>query len=191
MAQVTTTYLQMNAASELRARRSSDPRFVVREAVLPQWQLNRFLYLLVGEPWLWVDKRQWSDQQWQEYVASENLRTFVAFYEGNVAGYYELCRDQAQAVEIACFGLAPQFIGRGLGAALLTDAIERAWAWEARRVWVHTCTRDHPAALQNYKVRGMRVYDRRTHETKSPDQIVEKLSCRPLTLNIQGSDGDQ
>lgn len=164
MAQVTTIYLQMNAASELRARLSSDPHFLVREAVLPQWQLNRFLYFLVGEQWAWEDKRRWSDRQWQEYVGSECLRTFIAFHKGNIAGYYELYRDQARAVEIVYFGLTPQFFGRGLGAALLTDAIERAWEWEAQRVWVHTCTLDHPAALKNYEARGMTVYDRQTHE---------------------------
>ena len=86
MAQVTTTYLQMNAASELRPRLSPDPSFVVREASLPQWRLNRFLYSLVGEQWAWFDKLQWSDQQWQDYVGSEDLRTFVAFLDGNIAG---------------------------------------------------------------------------------------------------------
>jgi GNAT superfamily N-acetyltransferase len=162
MAQLTTIYLHTTVASELRPRHSSDPRFVVREAVVPQWQLNRFLYFLVGEEWEWVDKRSWSDQRWRDYVASEGLRTFVAFLEGNIAGYYELSRDEAGAVEIAYLGLASQFIGRGLGAALLTDALERAWAWGACRVWVHTCTLDHPAALKNYEARGMSVYDRQT-----------------------------
>ena len=164
MSQVTTTYLQMSAASELRPKRSSDDCFIVREAMLPQWQLNRFLYFLVGEQWAWVDKREWSDQEWQNYVATKRLRTFVALQEGNIAGYYELRRGEANAIEIAYFGLTPQFIGRGLGAALLTDALERAWAWDARRVWVHTCTLDHPAALKNYEARGMTIYDRKTRE---------------------------
>ncbi|MCD6051714.1 MAG: hypothetical protein K0Q55_3123 [Verrucomicrobia bacterium] len=161
MPPITTTYLQMNAVSELRPRRSPDPHFTVREVMLPQWQLNRFLYFLVGEPWAWVGKREWSDQQWQDYVSSKNLRTFLALHEGNIAGYYELHReDETHAVEIEYFGLTTPFIGRGLGAALLTDALERAWAWDARRVWVHTCTQDHPAALKNYAARGMTIYDR-------------------------------
>ena len=164
MALVTTFYLQMGAASELRPRHSSDPRFIVREAEVPQWQLNRFLYLLVGEQWEWVERRDWSDQQWQEYAAAEGLRTFVALLEGNIVGYYELRRDEARAVEIAYLGLTPGFIGHGLGAALLTDALERAWTWDAPRVWVHTCTQDHPAALGNYEARGMSVYDRQTEE---------------------------
>ncbi len=160
MGEVTITFLQMHGAAELRPRLSPDPRFAVRETVLPQWQLNRFLYSLVGSPWTWTDKQSWSEEQWQAYVRSDALRTFVAFLEGSIAGYYELRRDAAQEVEIVYFGLALEFIGQGLGGALLTDAIQRAWAWEARRVWVHTCTLDHPAALQNYQARGMVIYDR-------------------------------
>ena len=45
-----------------------------------------------------------------------------------LAGYYELRRDKDGGVEIAYFGLLPEFIGRGLGGALLTSAIEEAWS---------------------------------------------------------------
>jgi GNAT superfamily N-acetyltransferase len=56
--------------------------------------------------------------------------------------------------------LLPEFIGRGFGSALLTSAIETAWAWapELSRVWVHTCNRDHPSALANYQARGFKIY---------------------------------
>ena len=164
MTKLSTTYLQMTSAADLRPQQSPDPRFEVREAPVPQWQVNRFLYRLVGEEWAWVDKLQWTDEQWESYVGSEHLRTFIAFFGGSIAGYYELHRDDVQAVEIAYFGLTPRFIGRGFGGALLTDAILRAWAWNASRVWVHTCTRDHPAALTNYLSRGMHIYDRQMDE---------------------------
>jgi len=54
--------------------------------------------------------------------------------------------------------LLPEFVGRGLGGALLTSAIEQAWSMVPTRVWVHTCNRDHPQALANYQARGMIVY---------------------------------
>lgn len=163
MREIVTTYLQMSALAELRPARLADPDFIVREAVQRQWQLNRSLYLLVGEPWAWVDKKTWSEQQWESFVACEQLRTFVASYRGSTAGYYELRRDDAQAVEILYFGLLPEFIGRGFGGALLTDAIRRAWDWDARRVWVHTCSLDHPAAVKNYEARGMKAFDQKIH----------------------------
>ncbi len=69
--------------------------------------------------------------------------------------------------EIAYFGLLPEFIGRGLGGALLTSAIEEAWRMSPSitRVWVHTCTCDHPSALANYQARGMVIYKRETAES--------------------------
>mgnify|MGYP001605807776 FL=1 len=68
-------------------------------------------------------------------------------------------------MEIAYFGLAEDFIGRGFGGYLLTRAIESAWAWEGtRRVWVHTCTLDHPSALNNYMSRGMQIYKKEIEE---------------------------
>lgn len=164
MPEVITTYLQMSALNKLVPAPINDPEFTVREAVERQGQLNRALYLLVGEQWGWIDKLGWSDLDWKRYAADEQLRTFVASLRGATAGYYELRRDGAQAVEVAYFGLAPDFIGRGLGGALLTDALRRAWSWDAQRVWLHTCTLDHPAALRNYLARGMQVYDRKTRQ---------------------------
>lgn len=161
MVEVTITYLEMLAETELRPRDSADPRLAIREATNRQWQVNRFLYQLVGGPWSWTDKLSWTNAQWENYVRSEHLRTFLACYDDSLAGYYELSHDAADDVEIAYFGLVPQFVGKGIGGALLTHALRRAWAWPARRVWCHTCSLDHPAALPNYQARGMKVYHSR------------------------------
>ena len=170
-----TTYLEMRAVDELRPKRASDPNFEVREKTQRDWRLNRDLYFKVGEPWRWIDKRSWTDNQWQAYGEAPELRTFLAHAGGALAGYYELRLDPQNAVEIAYFGLLPGYIGRGLGGALLTSAIEEAWrtTLEVRRVWVHTCTRDHPNALNNYLARGMVIYRVETEpaeELSSPNE---------------------
>jgi GNAT superfamily N-acetyltransferase len=161
--EITTSYLEMFSVKELSPRESRDPDFWIREATTPQWQFNRFLYQFVGERWNWTDKLVWSDEQWRRYVEDPSLRTFGAYYGGAPAGYYELHRTETEGTEIAYFGLAPAFCGRGLGGVLLTSALREAWAAEPRRVWVHTCTDDHPAALANYQARGMRLYKTETH----------------------------
>ena len=107
-------------------------------------------------------------------------------YDDVLAGYYELRRDRDGGIEIAYFGLLPEFIGRGLGGALLTSAIEDAWSPRDRsnpsRVWVHTCNRDHPQALANYQSRGMIVY-KVEKETLGDGVAVtrEAVSCAPTT----------
>jgi GNAT superfamily N-acetyltransferase len=155
---IATTYLQMLSKDEHRPKYSADPRFQALEVSVKQWQYNRFLYSLVGAEWEWLDKLGWSDAQWAEYAQSATLRTFVGYYDGSLAGYFELLQNAADEVELAYFGLAPQFIGRGLGGPLLTAAIEEAWNMQPRRVWVHTCTLDHPNALKNYQARGFSIY---------------------------------
>ena len=156
-----TTYLEMQSPDQLRVKRT-DARFQIREERERDWRFNRDLYFRVGEQWEWLDKRPWTNEQWKRYASAPELRTFAAYYNDTLAGYYELRRDTDDGVEIAYFGLLPEFIGQGLGGALLTSAIEEAWSRHRgiapKRVWVHTCNRDHPQALANYQARGMVVY---------------------------------
>jgi ribosomal protein S18 acetylase RimI-like enzyme len=160
---VTITYLEMVAPEQLRPKRLTDSRFCMREATVKQWEFNKFLYVLVGRDWSWTDKLKWNDHLWQSYAEADDLRTFVAYYDGSVAGYYELSLDDDGGVEIAIFGLAPKFIGRGFGGVLLTNALEEAWAMKPSRVWLHTCSLDHPSALANYQARGLQIYKVETH----------------------------
>ena len=167
MPSITTTYLEMHSPDQLRPKRCADGPFEIREKKERDWRFNRDLYLAVGEIWSWNDKRVWTDEQWKEYGLSPELRTFAAYYDTSLAGYYELRRDDVGGVEIAYFGLLPAFIGRGLGGPLLTNAIEQAWRLlpAVTRVWVHTCTLDHPSALTNYQARGMAIYKQETTES--------------------------
>jgi GNAT superfamily N-acetyltransferase len=97
------------------------------------------------------------------------VETWVAYLAGTPAGYFELEAQAEGNVEITYFGLLPQFIGRGLGGPLLTATVERAWAMGARRVWVHTCSLDHPSALPGYQARGFRVFEVEHAEQDLPD----------------------
>jgi GNAT superfamily N-acetyltransferase len=161
MEPVTTFYLEMLSPSSLKSKNDSRG-LVVCECRMKQFQLNKFLYELIGEKWLWTDKLSWSDKEWKDYVESESLRTWVAYYNGAIAGYYELFK-QNDDVEIIYLGLVESFIGKGFGGYLLSEAIKSAWKWQgAKRVWVHTCTLDHPSALQNYLSRGMKIYKEET-----------------------------
>ena len=168
-----TTYLEMRSLEQLRPKKVTSDKWRVTRLQPSDggWRFNREMYFRVGEQWHWIDKRPWTDEQWKEYAALPELRTFAAYHDGELAGYYELqCesepdppsprlrRDRQGEVEIAYFGLLPEFIGRSLGGALLTSAIEEAWGMSPKRVWVHTCNRDHPQALANYQARGMIVY---------------------------------
>ena len=151
MNEVTTYYLEMKFSSSLKGKKGSQ-ELRTKECDIQQFQFNRFLYELVGEAWEWTDRLSWSDGQWETYVENDYLRTWVTYYRGSPAGYYELQQQGDGDVEIASFGLAPKFIGQGFRGHFLSQAIKSAWEWKGTsRVWAHTCTLDHPNALQNYR----------------------------------------
>jgi ribosomal protein S18 acetylase RimI-like enzyme len=138
----------------------------------PSPEFSRYLYISVGSPWLWYMRLPWRYSQWLEAVSRPELQTWVAYYNGVPAGYFELEKQAFGSVEIGYFGLVPHFIGRGFGKALLEDAITHAWQLGGQRVWLHTCSLDHPSALSNYQARGFNVFKQ--------EHIVEDLPGEPL-----------
>lgn len=155
---VRTTHLEIVSADQWVRRAREAMALDVRECVVKQPRLNRFLYEYVGADWKWTERLAWPAQRWHDYAANDNLRTFIAYRQGSITGYYELQQQAGGSVEIRIFGLTPEFIGQGLGGPLLDSAIENAFAWGARRVWVHTCTDDHPNALNNYRKSGFTIF---------------------------------
>lgn len=155
---VTVSYLVMYAPEQLRPKPLDDPQLEIRPVSPPRWQFNQSMYCRIGADWHWQEKRAWDESRWRAYAEAPGLHTFVARYAGEPAGYFELREDAHDGTEIVYFGLLGPFIGKGLGGALLTHALEQAWQLGSERVWVHTCTLDHPAALTNYQARGMRIY---------------------------------
>lgn len=161
-ATVTTYYLEMTAPGELKPRRSPRGDLVFGKVPAPFPELNRFFYTAVGGNWYWTDRLPWTYARWQRWLDRPELETWVLAADGIPAGYVELEQQAESNVELAYFGVLPAFIGQGLGGHLLTAAIERAWNMAARRVWVHTCTLDHPGALANYQARGFRIFKEET-----------------------------
>jgi GNAT superfamily N-acetyltransferase len=94
----------------------------------------------VGGDWHWTDRLGWTRDEWLVYLDRPELETWIGYQEGTPAGYFEMERQPESQVELKYFGLLPQFIGRGLGGALLTAAVARAWRW-GRRGFGSTPTR--------------------------------------------------
>lgn len=164
-----TTYtLEMRSPGDLRPGRVSLPGLRVErmQVLLPEF--NAFLHTVVGSGYRWGGHSDWGKDEWTAYVQREELETWVAYMDGTPAGYFEIEKSPEGDVEIKNIGLLPAFIGQGLGGHLLTVAVERAWAWGATRVWLHTCTHDHPHALRNYVARGFRVYKTETEPANRP-----------------------
>jgi GNAT superfamily N-acetyltransferase len=152
------TYLEMRSLDELKPAVTPKPEPRVERIGHCSVSFFRYLYQEVGRSYHWTDRLNWSDESVRAYLATPGVSVWLMSWEAAPAGYFELRRHEDGSVEIAYFGLLPDFIGRGWGKYLLTRAVEAAWELGTDRVWLHTCTLDHPAALPNYVKRGFRPF---------------------------------
>ena len=164
LTEVVRTYLEMQAPGDLNAAPLAAGARVEQVFSCPV-SFHRFLYREVGRNYHWRDRLTWSDEQVALYLRDPAITVHVLYVQGSPAGYYELKLEQDGSVEVAYFGLLPEYIGRGLGKGLLTDAVRSAWGRGAKRVWLHTCTLDDPAALPNYVKRGFKPFKDEKYET--------------------------
>lgn len=152
------SYLEMKSREEF-SPVDAPAGFEGRKVDEPDGLVNQRMYREVGGDWDWTDRLVWSEEQWKAFAVQEGLETWLAYWEGEVAGYFELEVQDGGHVEIALFGLLPQMFGKGLGSAMLSLAVAQAWSRaDTKRVWLHTCTEDHPHALANYQKRGFRLF---------------------------------
>lgn len=95
-----------------------------------------------------------SDEALTAIIGDPRDELHVLHVDGPPAGFAELDRRQPHEIELVQFGLMPEFIGQGLGKWFLQWTIDKAWSYDPKRFWLHTCTLDHAAALPNYLKAG-------------------------------------
>ncbi|MBF2761424.1 MAG: GNAT family N-acetyltransferase [Ectothiorhodospiraceae bacterium AqS1] len=169
---LTVTWLEMLDPSQrippARATSESggDIEFMTLRALDPPVSFYRYLYNTVGAKWYWYERRELTDDALEDIIRDPLVEILVPYCRGVPAGYVELdCRCEKE-VKIAYFGLIPEFIGKGIGPSLLDRAIRSAFAGNDRRskperLWLHTCTLDHPAALSVYLRAGFSICGRK------------------------------
>lgn len=150
------TYLELRSAADLRPAPAPDPSPRIERVGECPASFYRYLYAEVGRAHHWVDRLGWSDDAIRRHLGSTGLSLWLLTWQAAPSGFFELAPHDDGSVEIAYFGLLPEFIGRGWGKHLLTAAVRAAWESSPTRVWLHTCSLDHPAALPNYIRRGFR-----------------------------------
>ena len=167
--QVTRTHVELPERAALRPEPRPDPRARLERVEACPVSFFRYLYAEVGRGYFWLERVRWTDEQIRARLADPAVSLFLLTVAGAPAGYFELEKHHDGSVEVSYFGLLPEFQGCGLGKFMLTEAAEAAWALDASRVWLHTCTLDHPGALANYLARGFRPYRTETYEANLPD----------------------
>src|SRR3979411_2007833 len=112
---VTRTHLELRHLSALRPALAPARPAMLRLVHPIGVAEYRALYALVGERWYWRDRLLWSDDGLRSLLSAANVRIWQLAVEGTTAGYFELQHHATGAVEVMYFGLAPAFMGQGLG----------------------------------------------------------------------------
>ena len=157
--EVQRNYLEINSIKDLNKVVDPSENYSLNLLEPVDFQLNKFFYKNIGKKHKWIDRLIWTENQWIDYVSSENVKTYVFKYENDLVGFFELIsHTEKKEVEIAYFGLLEEFQNKNLGSYLLSQAIKKSFEENINRVWVHTCSLDHKNALNNYIARGMKIF---------------------------------
>ncbi len=154
------TYLEMKKPPSYQRKTQRLENLSIIRSYQPTVHFYRYLYKTVGTPWLWYERNIISDDALEKLINRSSVQIYVLYMNGTPAGYSELELQENKEVEIAYFGLMPEFTGRGLGTYFLRWTIEKAWASQPNRVHVHTCNLDAPHALAVYQKAGFTPYKR-------------------------------
>jgi GNAT superfamily N-acetyltransferase len=161
------TSLEMTARPALRPMPDSRLRLTRWEA--PSLDLYRALFNRVGERWMWFSRAIMADSALQAIIGDCAIEVYaVVDPAGLEVGMLELDFREASTCEISFFGLIPELTGAGHGRWLMAQAQARAWRSGIDRVWVHTCTLDHPSALSFYRRQGFTAFRRELETFADP-----------------------
>lgn len=163
----TITYLEM-ARPPSEPPPSDPPQIRLERASGLTVAFYRYLYNEVGKPWLWYERRAMDDVTLAALLHSPAIEVHVAYGNGVPAGFFELDRRHPTDIDLAYFGLLPDFIGRGIGHWFLRRAVDQAWRYRPRLLTVNTNSFDHPRALANYQRAGFTIARRIEHSFDDP-----------------------
>ena len=172
------TFLEMRQ----RAQIDSPPSDLsLRRVEAPNASDYRRLFRMVGAPWLWFSRLIMDDADLEAIIGDPRVELFeVIARTDQVIGMLELDLREAEACELAFVGLVPEWSGKGHGRWLLAEAVSKAWREGVKRVHVHTCSLDHPAALGAYRRAGFTAYKRAIERFTDPRVLgVLPLDCAP------------
>jgi GNAT superfamily N-acetyltransferase len=161
------TYLEMRRLpANLAAPTMSE--YAIRLVEKPDLSWYRRLYREIGERWLWFSRLRMSDDELRGILHHPAVDVFAPSRGGPDVGLLEFDRRSFPDIELSFFGVTPDLIGKGAGRALLAHCLPLEWQHEPRRIWLHTCTADHPGALAFYMKFGFVPYKRAIEIAEDP-----------------------
>jgi GNAT superfamily N-acetyltransferase len=158
---------------ELRERPKARPAppapFRLNRWKQPSADKYRALFRRVGEPWLWFSRLVMEEQALLAIIHDPAVEIYaVEDRRGIEIGLLELDFRTAGQTGIGFLGLVPELTGKGHGNWLMAQALGMGWRKDTARMWVHSCTLDHPGALGFYRRHGFVPFERAVETFADP-----------------------
>ncbi|AHB09687.1 GNAT family N-acetyltransferase [Zymomonas mobilis] len=127
----------------------------------PKTDSYRDLFLKIGSPWLWFSRLELDDRALKASITHPEIEIYrLRDNDNHIAGMIELDFRKKGECEIVFFGLDVKYIGKKLGHPVMIHTLHKAWKSDINRVWLHSCSFDHPAALHFYQKHHFQPYQR-------------------------------
>jgi GNAT superfamily N-acetyltransferase len=172
------TYLEMRAPP---AHAIPSSTLSLQRVDVPQPEHYRELFRRIGAPWLWFSRLLLDDAHLAAIIQHPKVELdSIRDGAGQEVGMIELDFREPGECELSFVGLLPELSGQGHGRWLLAEAVQRAWRDGIKRVHVHTCSLDHPAALAAYRRAGFTPYKRAVERFTDPRLLgILPKDCAP------------
>jgi GNAT superfamily N-acetyltransferase len=121
-----------------------------------------------------------NDPELAAVIHAPGVEVYALVVDGHDEGLLELDFREAGQCELVYFGVTAKLIGSGAARFVMNRALEIAWSRDLSRVWVHTCTFDHPSAVAFYQRSGFRPFRRQIEIADDPrlDGTVPRKAAR-------------
>ncbi|MBR1092082.1 GNAT family N-acetyltransferase [Bradyrhizobium manausense] len=176
------THLEMTTRP---ARRDDPPgNWILRKFDTPALHSYRDLLRRVGEEWLWCSRLRLTDAGLAAIIHAPDVEVYSLVVDGREEGLLELDFREPGQCELVYFGVTSSLIGTGAARFLMNRALECAWSGGVRRVWVHTCTFDHPSAVAFYQRSGFIPFRRQIEIADDPrlDGTLSRTAAKHVPI---------
>ncbi|MEX0281635.1 MAG: GNAT family N-acetyltransferase [Arenibacterium sp.] len=148
------TYLEMTAPAP--SRPCPEPEGCeLRTIERPDIDWYRDLFFRVGgRDWLWSSCLMLTEDELRDVLHDPGVIVFALERDGHPEGLLQLDLRVQGACELAFFGVTRDLAGTTAGRYMMNRAISEAWSHDIGKFHVHTCTLDHPRALEFYRRSG-------------------------------------
>lgn len=161
------TCLEMFAPPQRRAGAATGS-FALDRIAAAQVDRYRTLFRRIGTPYLWFSRLALDDRALRAVLEDPRVEVYALRSHESDEGLLEIDFRAGADAEIVFFGVSERLIGTGAGRWLMNRALDLAWAHPIRRLWLHTCSFDHPSAVPFYVRSGFRPFKRQIEYYDDP-----------------------